>query len=132
MFESLKIYTLKRFYRYLIVKIDLVDKVKIHRYDSHEPFCTMVLQSNKGPFEFIFREDRRAPGKLRRVEFIGLSSYFVELTHPPGVEDKEAIFKDKIAVVVKLRVNTVNYKALASLLLDLYIDHFTLRVPCKP
>lgn len=125
MFEKLKIYALKKFYRFLIVKIDLVDKTKIQHYEHFKTFCSMTLGSNKGVFTFVFKEDRRHSHESDSLNFIGLSSYFVELIPPDGVVDNNDTFKGKVAVVVKLRVSSINYKALASLLLDLYIDCFT-------
>lgn len=126
MLEQLKLYLLKKFYRLLIVKIDLVDKTKIARYDHYKTFSTLNIGSNKGLFTFVFKEDRRHTHDAIGADFIGLSSYFVELIPPEGVIDENDTFKDKIAVVVKLRISQINYKALASLLLDLYIDCFTI------
>lgn len=126
MLERLKLYLLKKFYRLLIVKIDLVDKTKIARYDQYKTFSTLKIGSNKGIFTFVFKEDRRHSHDPTGTDFIGLSSYFVELIHPDGVVDENDTFKNKIAVVVKLRISKINYQALASLLLDLYINHFTI------
>lgn len=128
MLEKLKLYVLKVFYRFLIVKIDLVDKVTINHYDAYKTFSTLNINTNKGSFSFIFKEDRRfVQHQDQHNNFIGLSSYFIELIPPEGVYDVNNTFKNKVVVMVKLRVNNVNYRALGNLLLDLYIDCFSIR-----
>lgn len=116
---------LKWVYSKFIVKIEIIDKDRIPDYQVYKIFCSLDVDSNKGVFRFTFKEDRRGTyyDTINR-DRISVSSYFVELIPPEGVVDVNSVFKDKIAVVVKIKMADVNYKALSSLLLDLYIDCF--------
>lgn len=109
----------------MIVKITFVDKTQLAHYDKFKTFCTLSLQSNKGDFTFIFKEDRRSKVRENAIPQAMPCSYFVELVSPDELDNSYNIFKDKIAVVIKIKLTKVNYEALASVLLDLYIDTFS-------
>ena len=128
MWRKLKIAALKWFYRLLIVKISFVDKNHLPSYDKFKVFCSMPLQTNRGQFTFVFKEDRRSRVRVNVVAPSLLSSYFVELICPETLVVDSNVFKDTVIVVVKIKTaKTINYEALAELLLDLYISRFTSR-----
>lgn len=125
MWGRFKLFILKNLYRLLIIKISFVDKHNLLYYDKFRTFCQLSVASNKGDFIFIFKEDRRRYVRERAVPKILSSSYFVELVSPTELDNGHNVFKDKVAVVIKIRIGVVNYEALAKLLLDLYIDTFS-------
>lgn len=126
MLDKLKIYFFKKLYKLLIIKTSFVDSPDLQTYKKFKIFCTLPLCTNKGIFTFIFKEDRRSRIRTKAVSPLVLSSYFVELKCPEGLMIDNNIFTDKVIVVVKIRTfMKLNYEALASLLLDLYIEKFT-------
>ena len=125
MWRRIKQYLLKKLYRLLIVKVSFVQKHDLKYYERFKVFCELPLHTNKGVFTFVFKEDRCKKARVKVVVPSLLSSYFVELICPYGV-DQDNVFTDKVIVVVKIRGWTeLNYEALASVLLDLYIDTFS-------
>lgn len=125
MWRRIKQWLLKKLYRLLIVKVSFVQKTDLRHYEKFKVFCELPLHTNKGVFTFVFKEDRRKRPRVKVVALSLLSSYFVELICPYGV-DQDNVFTDKVIVVVKIRgAGELNYEALASVLLDLYIDNFT-------
>lgn len=125
MWRRIKQWLLKKLYRLLIVKVSFVQKTDLRYYEKFKVFCELPLHTNKGVFTFVFKEDRRKRPRVKVVPPSLLSSYFVELICPYGV-DQDNVFTDKVIVVVKIRgVGELNYEALASVLLDLYIDNFS-------
>lgn len=127
MWRKLWLFILKKFYRLLIVKISFVEKLKLAKYEYFKTFCTLTVSSDKGDFTFVFKEDRRRKVRNRLMPKSIMSSYFVELVPPAQLVNPSNAFKDKIAVVIKIRINAINYEALAGLLLDLYIDTYNER-----
>lgn len=125
MWRRLKLFILKKFYRLLIVKISFVDKANLAKYEKFKTFCILSLQSTRGTFTFIFKEDRRSRIRGFATPQTMLSSYFVELVPPEELDNYQNVFKDKVAVVIKINFDIINYEALAGLLLDLYIDTFS-------
>ncbi len=125
MWRRIKQWLLKKLYRLLIVKVSFVQKTDLRYYEKFKVFCELPLHTNKGVFTFVFKEDRRKRPRVKVVVPSLLSSYFVELICPYGV-DRGNVFTDKVIVVVKIRgAGELNYEALASVLLDLYIDNFS-------
>lgn len=125
MWRRIKQWLLKKLYRLLIVKVSFVQKTDLRYYEKFKVFCELPLHTNKGVFTFVFKEDIRKRPRVKVVVPSLLSSYFVELICPYGV-DQDNVFTDKVIVVVKIRgVGELNYEALASVLLDLYIDNFS-------
>ena len=125
MWRRIKQCLLKKLYRLLIVKVSFVQKTDLKYYERFKVFCELPLHTNKGVFTFVFKEDRRKRARVKVVVPSLLSSYFVELICPYGV-DQDNAFTDKVIVVVKIRgCSELNYEALASVLLDLYIDNFS-------
>lgn len=125
MWRRIKQWLLKKLYRLLIVKVSFVQKTDLRHYEKFKVFCELPLHTNKGVFTFVFKEDRCKRSRVKVVVPSLLSSYFVEFICPYGV-DQDNVFTDKVIVVVKIRgAGELNYEALASVLLDLYIDNFT-------
>ena len=129
MWRRVHLYLLKQLYRRLIVKISMVEKKNLARYNSFRVFHELKLQTNRGVFTFIFKEDRRHQVRGGYGSRFILASYFVELLCPEPYHKTDNVFNDKIAVVVKVKLRGVNYEAIASLLFDLYVDHFSQRHP---
>ena len=125
MWRRIKQYLLKKIYRLLIVRVSFVHKSDLRYYERLKVFCQLPLYTNKGIFTFVFKEDRRKRPRVKVAAPSLLSSYFVELICPYGV-DQDNVFTNKVIVVVKMRgYGELNYEALASVLLDLYIDNFS-------
>ena len=125
MFDRIKLFILKRLYKFLILRIELIDKSRLPKYELYKEFCTMYIDSNKGVFVFVFKRDRR---NKDRVDYsnnlLKTTNYFVELLPPPGLKFKNDDLQNKVVMVVKLGISSISHKALASLMLDLYIDCF--------
>lgn len=124
MWRRFKQLIIKKLYRVLIIKVSFVQKQDLKHYEKFKVFCELPMHTNKGKFTFVFKEDRRKRPRVTVAVPSLLSSYFVELICPEGV-DQDNVFTDKVVVVVKIRGwFELNYEALASVLLDLYIDKF--------
>lgn len=125
MWRRFKQLIIKKLYRTLIIKVSFVQKQDFKHYEKFKVFCELPMHTNKGEFNFVFKEDRRKRPRVTVVMPSLLSTYFVELICPEGV-DQDNVFTDKVIAVVKIRGwFELNYEALASVLLDLYIDTFT-------
>lgn len=122
--QHLKKLFLKKLYRLLVVKTHVIDKDKLYHYSRYPTFAHVKLQSNKGEFTFVFKEDRRKRVREKDLRSLSLTSYFVELEAPPVLADHTNPLHQKVIVVIKIGISTVNYEALGELLLDLYLDHF--------
>lgn len=122
--EKLKKRALKRLYKFLVVKVDILDKLQLHHYNKYPTFAVTNIQTNKGVFTFVFKEDRRKRVREKDLSNFGVMSYFVELIAPPELANPDNPLHDKVIVVIKVSVNATNYEVLAELLLDLYLDYF--------
>lgn len=124
MLRRLKSYLLRRLYSLLVVKLQPVDKSVLKNYDKFRSFCTIRLFSNKGEFQFVFKEDRRKTVRSNK-SFLLLTSYFVELLSPEEFNHPTNALYDKVIMVITIRLGPVNYEVMGRLLLDLYIDSFS-------
>jgi len=113
---------LKYLYKLLIFKVIILDKDKFTHYEKLNTFCEYEIESNKGKFVFIFKEDRRKHPRSKMDSILMLNSYLVELKIPPNLELKRTEISDKIIIVIKLVIFSINYKVLSEILLDLYIN----------
>lgn len=120
----LKKLILKKVYRFLVVKTQVIDKTGLYHYQRYPTFATINLQSNKGVFTFVFKEDRRKRVRGKDLGSLRLTSYFVELEAPPSLAGINNPLQGKVIVVFKIGIHEVNYAALGELLLDLYVDCF--------
>jgi len=119
-----KRYWLKKLYRLLVIRTQILSKVNLYHYHRYPTFATIKIPTNKGDFTFIFKEDRRKRVRGTEDGKWKLSSYFVELVAPPHLANPSNPLHDKVIVVVKVTVAGVNYEALGELLLDLYLGYF--------
>lgn len=125
MLEKIKLYLLKTLYRILVVKVFTIDRARLSNYYMFHSFCDLGVDTNVGRFNFSFKEDRRS--SVRNKSFLrhSLFSYLVEMTGEPLEQVKGNPLEDKVIVVIVIWLRSPNYKALAQLLLDLYIHHFS-------
>lgn len=114
-------YLLKKLYKFLIFKTIVLDKENVTAYKRMEAFCSVSIDTDKGPFTFLFREDRR---KRRRagMGLIALNNFVVELTVPDGIKSLNHIIENKLVMIVKVMLFKVDYKLLTEVLTDIYLD----------
>lgn len=113
---------LKFFYRCLIFKVIVVDRLNFSSYNKLKTFCEYELMSNMGPIQFIFKKDRR--NKRRKFDnFLFINTYLIELKVQDNVIVKREEINNKIVIVTKVIIFKVNYEILIEVLLDLYIDN---------
>ncbi|MDD2819176.1 MAG: hypothetical protein PHN51_10355 [Candidatus Nanopelagicales bacterium] len=122
--ERLKKRALKRLHKFLVAKVDILDKLQLHHYKNYPTFAVTDIGTNKGVFTFVFKEDRRKRVREKDLSNFGVTSYFVELIAPPELANPTNPLHDKVIVVIKVSVGATNYEVLAELLLDLYLDYF--------
>lgn len=125
MLETIKLFFLKNLYRFLVVKVFTVDREMLPSYHKFHTFCDLGVDTNIGRFYFSFKEDRRMNVRSKSLFRHSLFSYLVEMTGEPLKQLESNPLKDKVIVVIVFRFGQPNYKALAQLLLDLYIHHFS-------
>lgn len=111
-------------YKFLIIRVQTLNKDKITGYEKLKTFSTASVDSNLGPFVFSFKEDRRSVPREKGRLMMQVASYFAELKCPEGVKDQDNIFHQKVILVVTLRVAKVNYEALGRTLLHTYLSSF--------
>lgn len=126
MWKRVKLRILKAIYRCLIVNVTFMDKASLPLYYRVKEFCTLELPSNKGVFTFVFKEDRRSLFKKGNKRRFLLSSYFVELILPEALKDNPTKLANQVAIIVKFKCLSINYEALAHILLDKYISKASL------
>lgn len=122
MFERVRLCILKQLYKLLIINVAFIDKATLPAYERFRTFSTLQLDSNKGVFTFVFKEDRRS--RLRTGSAFNhlMSSYFVELVVPESLKLDAPKVNNQLAIIVIVKPYKVNYKALAHILLDHYIE----------
>lgn len=120
MFNSIKNYFLKKIYKCLILKTIVIDKANVRHYEELKEFCKVDMNTDKGTFTFIFKEDRRV--NSRNLKFPNIANYIIELTVPEGLDEATATLRKKIVIVVKVMIHHVNYTLLTEVLTDTYLD----------
>lgn len=121
MLEQIRSKLLKRLYKFLIFKTIVLGKDSVSAYRRMEAFCSVDIDTDKGPFTFIFREDRRKRPRPRLGIFY-LNNFIVELTVPDGILSINHIIENKLVMVVKIMMFKVDYKLLTEVLTDIYLD----------
>jgi hypothetical protein len=122
MFERVRLCILKQLYKLLIVNVTIIDKRTLPAYERFRTFSTLKLDSNKGVFTFVFKEDRRSRIRTDSVFKYLMGSYFVELVVPECLKLDAPKVNNQLVIIVIVKPYKVNYKALAHILLDNYID----------
>lgn len=120
MFTRIKNYFLKKIYKRLIFKTIVIDKVNVRHYEELKEFCKVDMNTDKGIFTFIFKEDRRVNSRVMR--FPHITNYIIELTVPEGLSEVTSTLRQKIVIVVKVMLLNVNYTLLTEVLADMYLD----------
>ena len=122
---------LKHLYKFFIVKVSVLNKDRLMRYEKVEIIKTIDIETNKGIFTFIFKRDLRSK---KRDKFITtyLQTYIIELKIPGGIIDINEIISSNIVLVT---VNTMfvspKINILAELLSDVYLDKILDCVRCR-
>ena len=98
----------------------MIDKTNVRRYDELKEFCRVDMNTDKGTFTFIFKEDRRVNSRV--AKFPHITNYIIELTVPEGLSEVTSTLRKKIVIVVKVMLHNVNYTLLTEVLADMYLD----------
>lgn len=122
MYRRLMVWLLKKAYRKTMLRIVLLDKSNCTFYERLEPFCTLEVKTEHGPFLFQFKEDRRKRHKKKRRSRMVIRTYIVELKPPEGLVPVTFDLSTKVVLAVKLLLFKPNYEALTQVLMDIYLD----------
>ena len=114
-------YFLKRLYKFLIFKTIVLNKDSVVAYKRMEAFCSVSIDTDRGPFTFVFREDRRR-SRRARLGFLYINNFVVELSVPDGIISINHIIENKLVMIVKIMLFKVDYKLLTEVLTDIYLD----------
>lgn len=120
MLTTIKNYFLKKIYKCLIFRTIVIDKANVRHYEALKEFCRVDMNTDKGTFTFIFKEDRRVNSRI--VKFPHITNYIIELTVPEGLSEVTSTLRKKIVIVVKVMLHHVNYTLLTEVLADMYLD----------
>lgn len=121
MFKAIGDYLLKKAYKFLIFKTVVLDKENACAYKRTIPFCEVSIDTDKGPFTFVFKEDRRKRARAKLGVFY-LNNFVVELIVPDGIISLNHIIENKVVIIVKIMLFKVDYKLLTEVLTDIYLD----------
>ncbi len=119
MLARLRKFCLKWIYRTLIYKSIVVDKEEMPAYLELENICAMNVDTEKGPFVFLFKRDRRT-SPVEKIPYI--SNYIIELDLPEGLMPKNTAIRDKLVIVVKMVLFKPDYRILIEILTEIYLD----------
>lgn len=120
MYKRLMVWLLKKAYRKTMLRIVVLDKVNFSYYEQLNPFCTLEIETDHGPFIFQFKEDRRK-GKRKR-DRLAIRTYIVELIPPKELKPVTFDLSSKLVLAIKLLFFKPNYEALTQVLMDIYLD----------
>lgn len=121
MFQKLRKSLLKLIYRSLILRTIILNKSSLGHYNKLKTFCSLDVETSKGTFVFVFKED---PRKKKRYtsDFFSINNFLIELIIPQGLENVDGYIQNKIIIVVKIMLFKVDYTILAEVLTDVYLD----------
>ena len=122
MFRRLMVWLLKKAYRKTMLSIVVLDKSNCSFYARLEPFCTLEVETDHGPFLFQFKEDRRKKHRRHKRERLVISTYIVELIPPKDLVPVTFDLSSKFVLVVKVLLLKPNYEILTQVLMDIYLD----------
>lgn len=122
--RSLWVWFLSHIYKLLIIRVQAVDKERIKNYNYLETLGVVEYPTVQGNFSFTFKRDRRSFDRDCPKALLRISSYFVEMKGPDGLQDTDSLLFQKAILVVKLKVKKTNYDALGYALLSAYLDVF--------
>lgn len=121
MYQAIRAYLLKRLYKFLIFKTVVLNKDNACAYRKTIPFCEVSIDTDKGPFTFVFKEDRRKKARAKFGIFY-INNFVVELTVPDGLISINHIIENKVVIIVKIMLFKVDYTLLTEVLTDAYLD----------
>ena len=122
MYKRLMVWLLKKAYRKTMLRIVVLDKGNCSFYERLEPFCTLEVKTDHGPFLFQFKEDRRKRHRKRKRERMIIRTYIVELIPPKDLVPVTFDLSSKFVLAVKLLFLRPNYEILTQVLMDIYLD----------
>lgn len=120
MYKRLMVWLLKKAYRKTMLRIIVLDKANFSYYEQLNPFCTLEIETDHGPFIFQFKEDRRK--SKRRRDRLAIRTYIVELIPPKELKPVTFDLSSKLVLAIKLLFFKPNYEALTQVLMDIYLD----------
>lgn len=113
---------LKRIYKAFILKVSVLSKENLARYEKSPSFATIDVKTDKGVFTFVFKEDLRAR-KKRRLDSNYIAYYMIELVIPGNIVDINEVLTTRIVLVtVNTMFITPRINILTELLSDVYLD----------
>lgn len=121
MYQAIREYLLKRLYKFMIFKTVVLNKDSACAYRKSIPFCEVSIDTDKGPFTFVFKEDRRKRTR-RQFGIFYINNFVVELTVPDGLMSFNHIIENKVVIIVKIMLFKVDYTLLTQVLTDAYLD----------
>ena len=116
------VWLLKKAYRKTMLRIVVLDKSNCSFYARLEPFCTLEVKTDHGPFLFQFKEDRRKRHRRHKRERMVISTYIVELIPPKDLVPVTFDLSSKFVLAVKILFLKPNYEILTQVLMDIYLD----------
>ena len=122
MYKRLMVWLLKKAYRKTMLRIVVLDKSNCSFYERLEPFCTLEVKTDHGPFLFQFKEDRRKRHRKHKRESMVIRTYIVELIPPKDLVPVTFDLSSKFVLAVKLLFLRPNYEILTQVLMDIYLD----------
>ena len=122
MYKRLMVWLLKKAYRKTMLRIVVLDKSNCSFYERLEPFCTLEVKTDHGPFLFQFKEDRRKRYRRHKRERMIIRTYIVELIPPKDLVPVTFDLSSKLVLAVKLLFLRPNYEILTQVLMDIYLD----------
>lgn len=122
MYKRLMVWLLKKAYRKTMLRIVVLDKSNCSFYERLEPFCTLEVKTDHGPFLFQFKEDRRKRHRKHKRESMVICTYIVELIPPKDLVPVTFDLSSKFVLAVKLLFRKPNYEILTQVLMDIYLD----------
>lgn len=121
MFRRIRKWIHKRIYSFLIYRTIVLDKASVLHYDKLATFCEIEIQSDKGPFKFLFKKDRRSRIRPNK-QTPGVTNYIIELQPPESLQEINNTVNTKLVIVVKIMLFKPDYTILTELLMDSYLD----------
>lgn len=121
MFSRLRSFFLRLLYKALIYKTIVLDKTSLYNYDKLITFCALDIETDKGKFTFLFKQDRRKNSR-NRYNFLSVANFIIELVIPENLLPVEDTVKEKIVIVVKIMLFKVDYEIFTRVLTDTYLD----------
>ena len=70
MLTTIKNYFLKKIYKCLIFRTIVIDKANVRHYEALKEFCRVDMNTDKGTFTFIFKEDRSVNSRILKFHHI--------------------------------------------------------------